>query len=1008
MLLRGATMSQKKTTTPNTPKPKSKAPVAKTRKPTTKQPSARAFPVVGLGASAGGLEALKSFFAKVSEASGMAYIVVIHMTPQQPSMMPDLLQKVSLIPVSSAQDGQTIEPDQVYVIPPGKDISIFKGKIQLLDRLKKGVSHSIDLFFRSLAQDQGNKAAAIILSGTGTDGTLGIKEIKGCDGLVLVQTEKSAGYDGMPRSAISTGLVDIVIPPEEMPEKLIHYFSHPATNAGAATTTTTTTTTTDEQQEWLDKIFAILRTHIGHDFSVYKTNTILRRIGRRMGLNHIDSHKTYVRYLRENPNEIEVLFRELLIGVTNFFRDADSFNILKTKILPALFESFQEDATFRAWIPGCSTGEEVYSLAMVFREVLDKNSKRINLQLFGTDIDNHAIDKAREGIFPASISADIGKERLKRFFIKEGDFYRIRKEIRDCVVFSVQNVIRDPPFSRLDLLCCRNLLIYLNTDAQKKLLPLFHYTLNPKGILVLGSSETIGGFSNLFETLDKKWKIFRRLEVSQALRQIVEFPSGLSSNESTIEKQPAIAANRRADINLLTQKAILDQFAPTAILINGNGDIMNVQGRTGKYLETPSGPPTNNIMDLAREGLRIELSSALRTAKSTSQNVVRKRIAVKTNGDVQLVDLHVCPQKAPKELAGRLLVVFEDIDIDPEENESGKCKNGTKWPDASRIAELEHELQVTRESHQTTIEELESSNEELKSTNEEIQSSNEELQSTNEELESSKEELQSLNEELHTVNSELQSKVEELSAVHDDMRNLMNSTEIATIFVDNAMCIKRFTAEATRIVNLIRTDIGRPLQHVVSNLKYGRMIEDITEVLKHLTPKECEVQTAEENWFNMRIIPYRTTDNRIDGAVLTFSSIDDQKEAYGKLEHALSESDNAWKLVRAIFDISEDPMAVLDKTGRIVIANTRYSELMKVDQENLTGTDFFQSQKDFADKIDLKTKLETALEKDQHFTSDRFDIRTSEGEKCFAVTGRVLKKDKAFPYRILIQFRSGH
>jgi two-component system CheB/CheR fusion protein len=995
-------MPRKKTTTPKTSKPKSKAPVAKTRKPTTKQPSAQVFPIVGLGASAGGLEALKSFFSGVKESSGMAYVVVVHMTPQQPSLMPDLLQKVSPIPVSAAKDRQTIESDQVYVIPPDKDISVFKGKIQLLDSLKKGVRHPIDLFFRSLSQDQGNKAAAIILSGTGTDGTLGIKEIKGSEGLVLVQNEESAGYDGMPRSAISTGLVDIVLPPEEMPKKLIDYFSHPATNASAATTTTTT----DEQQEWLNKIFAILRTHIGHDFSVYKTNTILRRIGRRMGLNHIDSHKTYVRYLRENPSEIESLFRELLIGVTNFFRDADSFNVLKTNILPELFETLKEDATFRAWIPGCSTGEEVYSLAIVFREVIDKNPRRINLQLFGTDIDNHAIDKAREGIFPASISADISKDRLKRFFIKEGDFYRIRKEIRDCVVFSVQDVIKDPPFSRLDLLCCRNLLIYLDTDAQKKLLPLFHYTLKPSGILVLGSSETIGGFRNLFETLDKKWKIFRRQEVPQALRQIVEFPSGPSSAEPTIDKQPAIAANRRADINLLTQKAILDQFAPTAILINGNGDIMNVQGRTGKYLETPSGPPTNNILDLAREGLRIELSSALRTAKSTSQNVVRKRIAVKTNGDVQLINLHVCPQKVPQELAGRLLVVFEDIDTDHKVNDSGTDKNGTGLPDASRIAKLERELQVTRESHQTTIEELESSNEELKSTNEEMQSSNEELQSTNEELESSKEELQSLNEELQTVNSELQSKVEELSAAHDDMRNLMNSTEIATIFVDNDMRIKRFTAEATRIVNLIQTDVGRPLQHVVSNLKYGKMIEDLTEVLKKLAPKECEVQTAEENWFNMRIIPYRTTDNRIDGAVLTFSSIDDQKKAHGKLENTLSESDNAWKLVRAIFDIGKEPMAVLDKAGRIVIANTQYTEFMNVDQDNLKGIDFLQSHKELAAKIGLQTKLKTALKEDKDFSSDMIKIKTPSGAKSISITGRVLKKDKDFPYRILIQFKS--
>lgn len=869
-------MPRKNTTTSKSAQPGE--PAARTVKTGKQNAPAKTFPIVGLGASAGGLEALRAFFTVVPKPSGMAYIVVIHMTPKQPSMMPDLLQKVTPIPVKAASDGETIEPDHVYVIPPDHDISIFKGKIQLLGMLGKGVGHSIDLFFRSLAHDQGDKAAAIILSGTGTDGTLGIKEIKGCEGLVLAQSEETAGYDGMPRSAIASGVVDMVLPPAEMPLKLIQYFSHPALK-----NETSVTDNSGDKREWLNKIFAILRNHTGHDFSVYKINTILRRIGRRMGLNHVETHESYVRYLRETPGEVEFLFRELLIGVTNFFRDAESFETLKTDILPKLFESMKEDDSFRVWIPGCSTGEEVFSLAIVFREVLDKNPKRINLQLFGTDIDSYAIDKARDGLFPASISEDVSKERLNRFFIREGDFYRIRKEIRDAVVFSVQDVIKDPPFSRLDLLCCRNLLIYLDTDAQKKLLPLFHYTLKPNGLLILGSSETIGGFSNLFETLDKKWKIFRRLEVPQALRQIVIFPGGTVSAETAMEKRAVTSAERNADLNFFTQKAILDQFAPTAVLINANGDILNVQGRTGKYLETPSGPPTNNILDLAREGLRIELSSALRAANSTSMKVTRKRIAVKTNGDIQLIDLHVCPQTMPQELAGRLLVVFEDIDIAPGQAAAAGGEQGGMLTDSSRITELERELQITRESHQTTIEELESSNEELKSTNEELQSSNEELQSTNEELESSKEELQSLNEELQTVNSELQCKVEELSAAHDDMRNLMNSTEIATIFVDNDMRIRRFTTEAIHIINLIQTDIGRPLQHVVCNLKYEKMIADLEKVMKTLIPKECEVQTLEGKWFKMRIIPYRTTDNRIDGAALTFSDIDAQKTVQEKL-----------------------------------------------------------------------------------------------------------------------------
>jgi two-component system CheB/CheR fusion protein len=514
------------------------------------------FPVIGIGASAGGIEALKSFFSNVSENSGMAYIVVLHMTANQPSLLPELLQKMMSIPVSAVQDGQSILPNHVYVIIPNKEITLFNKKIQLLDLTGKSVIHLIDKFFKSLGQDQGSNSAGIILSGTGTDGSLGIEEIKVNEGLVLAQSEDSSNYFGMPKNAIDTGLVDLVLPPEKMPQMLKEYFSH--------SQAMDTAIDSDKQHNWLNKICAILRTQVGHDFSSYKVTTIFRRIGRRMGLHHIERQDIYLNFLRNNPNEINALFRDFLIGVTSFFRDNASFEVLKKNVLPELFETIENNTTFRAWIPACSTGEEAYSLAIILHECLENVSKQINLQLFATDIDKLAIDKARDGIFPANITSDVSKERLKRYFVKDGDFYQIRRELRDIIVFSVQDVLKDPPFSRLNLLCCRNLLIYLNADAQKKLLPLFHYTLNPNGILMLGSSESIGGFSNLFQVKVKKWKIFKRKEVPGALHKIVEFPSGSVNNEPHNNKNHVTLTQpvQQIDISQLTQKIVLDQFSP--------------------------------------------------------------------------------------------------------------------------------------------------------------------------------------------------------------------------------------------------------------------------------------------------------------------------------------------------------------------------------------------------------------------------------------------------------------
>ena len=956
------------------------------------------FPVIGLGASAGGLEALKAFFSKVPPDSGMAYIVLVHMSPKQPSMMHELLQKVTGVTVQQAKNDMALRPDNVYIVPSDKEISFYQGKIQLLDPVDKKSYLPIDFFFRSLAADQGSQAAAVILSGTGSDGTVGLKEIKSFEGLVVIQSEDTAKYTGMPRSAIDTGQADMILSPEEMPAKLSQYFKHRISLRDK------TKEVEKKEEDWLNRIFSLLRIHIGHDFTYYKRSTILRGIDRRMGLHQIPDHDKYVRYLRENPRELQALFQELLIGVTNFFRDPQSFEVLKRSILPDMIQSMDDGATFRAWVPGCSSGDEAYSLAMIFLECLEKTSKRVTLQLFGTDIDSTAIEKARQGIFPSSIRADVSQERLDRFFIREGeDTYRLRKEVRDLVVFSVQDLLKDPPFSRLNLLSCRNLLIYLNSEAQKKILPLFHYTLRPGGILMLGSSETVGEFTSLFQSLDNTWKIYRRKEVHSSRMQPVEFPTGLPREPSYQEgKKREKPASR--NLEHLVDRAIADRFGPPAVMVDNTGNILHVAGRTGRYLEMSNGPPSHNIVEMARGRLRIQLASALRQAKTKKEHVLLRRVKFSLNGEQLSINLHVIPLDKPRELAGNFLVAFEDLKEDEQVEAAGENEKVDDSSYESRINELEQELTYTRKSQQTAIEELESSNEELKSTNEELQSSNEELQSTNEELESSKEELQSLNEELQTVNAELQSKVDQLSEAQDDINNLLNSTEIATLFVDNKLRIKRYSKETEKIINLIGSDVGRPLEHQGTKLKYEHMIRDIKTVLDRLTPIEKEVQCVDGTWFNMSIKPYQTMDHRIQGAVLTFENVDIQKKHQEKLEDLNAESRAAWMLVRAIFDMNTSPMAVLDAKGKMVIANTAFSRIMNLDKNKIEGRDFLDQTSETLRDTELHSRLLTALNDGKDFETLELDITRNHEQKKYLVQGRVIRLKKDQPYRILLSF----
>ncbi len=851
----------------STPERRPRTPVHTVPKEASSPRASVAFPIVGIGASAGGLEALEQFLRHVPVASGMAFVIVQHLDPTRKGIMPELLQHATCMKVMQVKDRTKVRRDCVYVIPPNKDMSILRGVLHLLmPAAPRGQRLPIDFFLRSLAQDQGEKSVGVILSGMGSDGTLGLRAIKEKAGIVLAQEPMTAKFDGMPRSAIDAGLVDIVAPADELPGKILAYLRHAPLIARPEGMLEGKT------QGTLEKAVILLRSHTGHDFSLYKKNTLYRRIERRMHLHQIDKIAAYVRYLQENSQELDLLFKELLIGVTSFFRDPAAWEQLREKALPELIAGRSPGQALRAWVPGCSTGEEAYSLAIVFKEVMEQVRPKCHLalQIFATDLDQDAIDRARQGFFPENMAADVSPERLSRFFSREERGYRVHKEIREMVIFALQNIIMDPPFTKLDLLSCRNLLIYLAPEMQQKLLPLFHYSLNPGGILFLGSAETIGGFTDLFAPLVGKLRIFRR---SQSILQPapIEFPPSLTTvSRSRTQAHPT--PKPPASLQSLADQLILQRYCPPAVLVNDKGDILYIGGRTGKYLEPAAGKANWNIFAMAREGLRVELAGAFQKAIREKSTVTLRGLKAEGNDGIHVVDLTIQTLEEPEPLQGLVMIVFADV-ASPVEAKGTHRLRKTSTRSAARLAELEGELRQAREELQTTREEMQTSQEELTSTNEELQSTNEELQSTNEELMTSKEEMQSLNEELQTVNIELQVRVDELSVVSNDMKNLLDSTDIATVFLDNDLRVRRFTTQATKIIKLIGADVGRPITDLASDLIYPKLTEDAREVLRTLAPTEKPIAAHNGRWFTVRIMPYRTLDNRIDGVVLTFADI---------------------------------------------------------------------------------------------------------------------------------------
>ncbi len=875
------------------------------------------FPIVGIGSSAGGLEALEQFFTNMPINCGMAFVVIQHLDPNHKGILAELLQRITKMQVFTVTDMMKVKPNCVYVIPANNSMSILNGALYLFEPIeKRGLRLPVDFFFRSLADDRLDQSIGIILSGMGSDGSLGIKAIKEKGGKTLVQDPASAKFDSMPRNAIDMAQVDVVAPAEMLPSRLI----------SIAQKFPKTVPVPEEERDpsSLEKIILLMRTHTGHDFSQYKKTTVYRRIDRRMGIHQINKIAYYVRFLQENPAELDILFNEMLIGVTGFFRDIDVWEGMIKKGIPSLLEKFPERHILRAWIPGCSTGEEAYSLGMAFKEVLEKvkPARHLSLQIFATDLDDNAIDKARKGIFPAAIADEVSPARLEHFFIKSEDHWRVSQEIREMVVFAPQNVIKDPPFTKIDILSCRNLLIYMNPELQEKLLTLFHYSLNPGGLLLLGTAESPGAQSDLFTVVDSKLRIYQR-SGSPRLDELYNFPASFShtKQDAMKNKTPLKVPD---NLQTLTDQLLLQQFSPSGVLVTDQGDILYITGNTGKYLEPAAGKANMNIFAMAREGLRNELPSAFRKALQNYEKVVLHHIRLETNKGILQVEVIIRQIENPPTLKGKILLTFTDV-LDQTSGASktrkGKAAATTFQPDPEpELLRLREELQSMREEMQTSHEEL--------------QSTNEELQSSNEELTTSKEEMQSLNEELHTMNIELQSKVDDFSRVNNDLNNLLNSIEIAILFLDRTLQIRQYTAMATKIFKLIPGDIGRLFTDQVTDLDYLDMYKDAKEVMRSLVFTDKVIPTRDGRWYKIRIMPYRTLEDKIDGLVLTFIDITERKLA----EEILMESQSVFRsLIHAVPGV----ILGLSSDGSIIEFNPRAEKLFGYKRINVLGKNYF-------------------------------------------------------------------
>ena len=918
-------------------------------------------PVVGIGASAGGLESFEEFFRRFPIKSGVACVLVPHLDPDHVSMLSEILGRVTRMPVVEVKDQMPVVPNQVFIIPPNREMTIFHNKLHLsTPEFSHNQPMKIDLFFRSLAEELGDKAIGIILSGTGTDGTLGLRAIQGGGGVSFVQDPKTAKYDGMPLSAIRSGFATFVLPVEKMPEQVLATIKNLFDDVAVSHLIASDAIRSSERGA-ISRILMIIRTKTGHDFTQYKKSTIYRRVTRRMAVHLIGDINIYARFLEEHPDEIKTLFRELLINVTSFFRDPEAFVTLKDEILKNLILQKSEYESIRAWVPGCATGEEAYSIAIIIREILDEMGKDCKVQIYSTDIAEDVIVIARRGYYPLNITADVSSERLKKYFIREDSGFRVKKDIREMVIFAIQNVIKDPPFTRLDLLSCRNLLIYLESDLQAKLIHAFYYALRPGGILFLSPSESIGCCPDLFKQKNRKWKIYETTGTAISTRSMMESTLSWAGEETMKDTPVPISRIHETNMAELTRRALLQEYAPPSVVTDEKGNLLYVYGDTGKYLRPAPGQVSLSVIEMAREGLEFDLRTAIHTASIQKKPVFCKNLQVRTDGGFEDVDLEIRPVTGQDNGQGFLIISFLKTGIresgeKPVQNRRVR-KKGVK---PAREEELEQELYYVKENLQATIEEMQAANEELKSTNEELQSTNEELQSTNEELETSREELQSVNEELLTVNAELQAKIEQLAWMQNDMKNLLNNTNIPTIFLDTGFCIRRFTPEAVKIYKLVSSDIKRPLSDIKSTIITDDLMEDASRVLESLVPIEKEIRTADNSWYLVRINPYRTLENVIDGIVLTFTDITRRKVAEEIANLARVYAEN-------IVDTIKDPLIILDRDLSIISANRSFYQTFQIFPSDTIGKAITQIGNHQWDDPNLIRLLKEVLLEDKFF-----------------------------------------